>query len=589
MTEAPLPRWPGYLLPVVLIFGLAYACSLSFVYIEGDDASSIAFHALGRDISLQPPYGAYNSMMDSVLGLLPRHEPTLRIFAIALSSLANLIFALLTLTLVFEWLPGLDSQSRRAFSFVLLAACPELFFLGLFYNPSIIAMSLLLTAHLILRRGLRRHGIPGPGHWRGWQVWSLSLAVFGLGAACRWDTTIYGGVIVADLILGPGLTEPTSRKAGLLHRASFAVTWGIAALAAFLAALLISGYELGDLFFLVAWIADVHTGNTQLATVASFRPRTLLNLLSLMTPAFSALILVGSAILLVRRDRFLLVPACGAVLTSLWLPSGIPKYQLAAVPGLTACAALGFFAVWNLERFGSTPKLILRVALLALLAGPWFVGLRVYDPDISWGPGYHMRRSDAGPEAGSEQDDRQPRRRLWPVVGAGLALPTSEGPRPLGGYAPVLFGGQWRRLLLELERERDRVIAVALDRGLPLLQDTGEGFIVNHLARLGFSTSDPSAYALEQRPAIVERQFQHRDGRRIAIVRCEERAALTRGGPDLEQLQRSSGETVVIYGYGATIRDLYGIAPGALEVLGPRTAVLDLAHLRQAIDSRKGL
>ena len=584
MNETRLRRWPSDRLLVILVFGLAYACSLSFVYVEGDDASSIAFHALGRDSSLQPPYGAYNSMMDRVLGVLPAHEPTLRIVAIALSGLAGLVFVLLTLTLAFEWLPGVDTRGRRAFSVLLLAACPELLFMGLFYNPSIIALSLLLAAHLILRRGLRRHGFPGPGHWRGWWVWVLSLAVFGFGAACRWDATIYGAVIVADLILGPDLGGPAGRRAGFLHRTAFAVTWGITALVVFLAAIWISGYDVGEFLSLVGWVASVHSGNTRLATVATFRPRTLLNLLSLMTPAFIVSILIGIAILLARRDRFLLVAACGVAVTALWLPSGIPKYQLAAVPGLATCAALGFFGLWESTRLGGSLRLILRAAFIALLAGPWFVGLRVDDPDISWGPGFHMRRADGGPT--SEQDGRQPR--YWPVVGAGLAVPTSEGPRPLGGYVPVLFGGQWRQVVRDLAEERRRAIDLALDRRLTLLQDAGEGYIVCYLTRLGFTTSDPSAYALDQRPAAVERTFRHPDGRQLQVVRFERRADLTGGGPELERLDRDSGGTVVIYGYGSTLRDIRDVAPGALEALGPSSAILDLSRLRQATSSPEG-
>jgi len=55
-------------------------------YIEGDDATSIAYHALGRIESLQPHYAGYQGMMDKVLILLPANEALLRTFSILFSA-----------------------------------------------------------------------------------------------------------------------------------------------------------------------------------------------------------------------------------------------------------------------------------------------------------------------------------------------------------------------------------------------------------------------------------------------------------------------------------------------------------------------
>ena len=95
--------WP---IVVLVAFGAVYSASLTFVYVEGDDAVSIAYHVLGRDSSIQPPYSPYHSLMDSFLSLLPPREPLLRRCAIGVTSAAAPIFVILMLTLFLQWSSG---------------------------------------------------------------------------------------------------------------------------------------------------------------------------------------------------------------------------------------------------------------------------------------------------------------------------------------------------------------------------------------------------------------------------------------------------------------------------------------------------
>ena len=43
---------------VVIVFAGIYTQALSPVYVEGDDAMVVAYHALGRHAELQPPYSS---------------------------------------------------------------------------------------------------------------------------------------------------------------------------------------------------------------------------------------------------------------------------------------------------------------------------------------------------------------------------------------------------------------------------------------------------------------------------------------------------------------------------------------------------
>ena len=75
---------------VVLVFGFVFVRSLTFKYVDGDDASTIAYHALGRNADLQPPYGTYHAGMDVILSVLPAQENILRIVSMVICKSAYL-------------------------------------------------------------------------------------------------------------------------------------------------------------------------------------------------------------------------------------------------------------------------------------------------------------------------------------------------------------------------------------------------------------------------------------------------------------------------------------------------------------------
>ena len=106
-------RIPPWTIFVVAAFALVYALNQTFVYVEGDDATSIAFHALGRSADLQPPYASYNGMMDFLLGLLPASEPVVRVTAISLTMLGGVLMTVFALQLAFAWLGQTPSEEEK--------------------------------------------------------------------------------------------------------------------------------------------------------------------------------------------------------------------------------------------------------------------------------------------------------------------------------------------------------------------------------------------------------------------------------------------------------------------------------------------
>ena len=67
----------------------------------------------------------------------------------------------------------------------------------------------------------------------------------------------------------------------------------------------------------------------------------------------------------------------------------------------------------------------------------WVVGVRIATAGVLWGPGFELRRLESVPT---------PSARPALIVGAGAAVPTPEGPRPLMGHGWV-FGGEWKRFV----------------------------------------------------------------------------------------------------------------------------------------------
>ena len=88
---------------LIVIFGLVYIQSMTFVYVEGDDATSMAYHIMGRNKDIQSAYTPYQGMMDKMLGFLPSNEVLLRFTSLFATNLAAILMVMLILMLVFDW------------------------------------------------------------------------------------------------------------------------------------------------------------------------------------------------------------------------------------------------------------------------------------------------------------------------------------------------------------------------------------------------------------------------------------------------------------------------------------------------------
>ncbi|MDN5210984.1 hypothetical protein QQ020_02955 [Fulvivirgaceae bacterium BMA12] len=466
-------------LSVTAIFALVYACALTFLYAEGDDAATVAYHALGRNPDFQQPYSPYHGMMDVLLGIFPTGEPLLRLMAIGLSALSAIFFVILTLKLIAQWLPSGFHKNFLVFIPLLPLMVPELLFFGLIYTPATLAMSFMLAGHLMARRFFekeRRHV--------GWFAGAFLL--YGLGASFRWDVAVYGIVIFVDIffiVWG----KPSWNYRNLLKLGS----WSVLAIIAVVFFIYLSGYAPNRIMGIIQW-AKAYLGNKQ---VSYFQQAGVA--ISLFTPAFVLCLVAGFIRLVIDRQWSFILLGLSGFLPKLYFGfSLLPKGLIMAFPGLFFIAYFGVDFFLDSNRY--QVKLFHRrisvasIVFVTALALPWLIGIKIHSPNTSWGPGFEVSyKGNKGSDNNAGLDKRIGFRSIKLGIDGGFAIPTPEGPRPVWGYGGVLLGGAWRALLKHSNAERDRILDLARKENLPILQNNDYSLLLVNLLRDGYSEKNP--------------------------------------------------------------------------------------------------
>jgi hypothetical protein len=495
---------------VVLLFSIAWRQSGIDVYVDGDDAASMAYHIAGRDETLQPPYTPYHGMMDRILGFLPAREELVRPIAFGATRLASILMVVLILAIVFDWLRAGQKEHSPAWhviaSLLVLLAAPELFYFGLVYAPTFVAMCFILSAHIVLRWTCRDAGMTV----RRRLFWNFaSIVLFGFGVAFRWNTITYGIVIAVDLLTILPASHPFWRRAGL------AAGWGALALFSSLSMISLSGYGIGDLVdrLDIALYVMNQAGTLSPESEASLAEallRTVLTLTPLFTPAFGLLVLLG--LVKFARERSPLVPVIlvGMISVLPWLRSGAPKFMITAVPLFVFAFVAGFDMLAGFaER--NRKKAPVYISLLLVLIIPWVVGIRIKRGGTAWGPGFEIKPYDYRDVSGLS---------VGADFGAGAAFPTPEGPRPLFGHAHVLLGG-WANFVSAQAEDDNRAVESALSLGIPVVS-TGwcpDWYLIAMYSR-GYTTTEP-ARAFSSDGYFHKRAFRDAQGNTFTVLDVE--------------------------------------------------------------------
>ena len=211
----------------------------------------------------------------------------------------------------------------------------------------------------------------------------------------------------------------------------------------------VSGYSPAKIREVILWTSEI-------SSAAASQNRLLKSLegVTFLTPALLIFIAAGIKNLIWNRKWGLLAIGLIGFLypAILQLKTLAGKAYLPLMPAILLLAWFGFS--WCTQSLGSEQKLPRRIVctLIALLIlAPWFIGLQVDEPGSIRGPGFAL--ADSPSEAS--------KRGVKLGLAGGFPCPTPEGPRPIGGFFHVLFGGEWRNYIAARDAE--------IETGIPTL------------------------------------------------------------------------------------------------------------------------
>ncbi len=556
-----IQKYPSYAL--LIVFGLVYAISLTFTFIEGDDAFTVAYHAYGRNLDYQGPYSPYHGMMDVFFSIFPASTSLLKVVAIGISAVAACVFVLLVFRLLKKWLPEEISGNLVFFIPLLPFIVPELFFFGLIYMPSIVAISFMLGGHLLIRKQFELGKI-NP------LAFVLALMLFGVGAACRWDTAVYGIVIFSDI-----LVLLINTKSLRINKILPLVLWCILAISSVLVFIYISGYSPIEIKETIMWAKQY----------LSAKPPSMLKkaalVISLLTPAFLICFLLGLFRIVMEQRWGLFLIGIAGYLPKLYLGlTLLPKAMVMALPGFFLITYLGFDFILKLKRPQFTIKgkilEVFPILLYVTIFIPWVVGIHIDAKNTSWGPGFEVSYKPLDQNASKKSLDQKINLgAIKPAFSGGFAVPTPEGPRPVWGFGGVLLGGEWRSMLTNHNHSIDAVIEYATKNQIPILQNNKYMLVMIKLLEAGLNQN---ALA-DNREKYEFRSFgPNRNNENIDVFMIRNKVLFEK--VDFSHVVNEINHKKMICWFitSSDIAKLKESYPENVEVIGPFSAIIDFTE-----------
>jgi hypothetical protein len=546
-------------LSIILVFFVIALCSLTFYYVDGDDSITALYHLLGRNPLLQKQFSFYHSGFDYILSFLPANEPIIRIFSISISFAAQIVMCMLMLRLVFQWL-GILANDIMAIKLMLIffLAVPEYLFMGLLYNPTAVAMVFLLAAHLILKN-LFVKNIEVFSKF-GMAAILISMLFFGFGVTVRWNTGLYGLVIFGDLIR----TDLKNKKTYFVS-----IIWGVLSLICVAVFWKIQGIDQTMVMSVLSYSSDVGA----IVSASSLFYKYALSH-SFYTPIFLLLTFLGFMISIQKNRPFMIFSLLGlpcflifktieAKLTVMFHPFLIYWF---------------FIGVRGMVNWLEDRKYFKMVCLFILIA-PWIIGLKIYSTSTSWGPGFEINNASVRDSKISVETQgiiNTLFERVKVTFFDGMAVPTLEGPRPLGGYAGIFLGGKWRNFVQARANEYLFFVQKAENEKLPIVISGGSAYIETTLYNLGYSTTDPFNNILAG--TVMKRTFVHPNRNAITIYHMQKFEFLAEEVQQLLKDDSGSAQLLFFSDYTSVITDILNLKKHKIQKLGPFTLDLTLGQ-----------
>ena len=297
------------------------------------------------------------------------------------------------------------------------------------------------------------------------------------------------------------------------------IVWGVSANLFFLFFVYLSGYDLKAILNIVAWGKQYLHDDPEpyiyhlLFSVSTFTPITILSFLSGMY-----------VILRSYKDSMRIILLIVSSLMPFLYLGFYPelKFIFSFLPVLFTIMILGIdhiYQIMNKQR-------VFELLFWILLVLPWVVGIKVYSDKTIWGPGFAIKDSIA---SDLYMKDGGFYNKVKLTGGAGFAFPTSEGIRPLGGYAYMLYGGELKSLNKKIDNEVDKIIEIAVRDSISIYTSKLNPFVLGGLCRNGYQTND----SCEQKGHFTKRRFYKGD-KMVSIITAND----TKDIYDVEELTK---------------------------------------------------
>ncbi|MBW7846033.1 MAG: hypothetical protein H3C45_10420, partial [Bacteroidia bacterium] len=444
------------------IYGILAIVFLSTNYVEGDDASTVLYHLMGRDKGIQMPYSAYHSGFDFILSFISPDEVILRSFATIVSFIFGGLVLFLSGVLLFK-LEILNPKMLLNYLLLLPFIIPEFIFSSGLYNPTSIGFTFILLSTFSLLKYIQTK------HIKHFFVFTI---LFSFGIPFRWSLVFYLPVYLAIFILKYSYKPPIKQ---LLIFAAFCIM----AICLAFCTIAITGYTPINIVQTYLW-GKGYIENTERSILSIFA-----NAVSYYTIPFVFCLIAGTYGIIKKRvisNKFWLL----LILTiSPFFIMGFHtsfKYSITYMPILLLIGAIGY------EQLMS--KKMLKYSLTLSIAFIWFIGIKLNSSKLAYGPGFSNKITIyADKNINNNPDRRIDKGKIQASLAGGLLMPTAEGPRPLLGYFYVVFGGEYKKYINEQEKKRLNLIKIVKENDATLFQDRRTSYLQCDLYRLGYKSS----------------------------------------------------------------------------------------------------
>jgi hypothetical protein len=427
-----------------IIFVIIYFTAFVPIYIEGDDASTILYHIIGRESAIQSPYSPYHSGLDFLLKFISNNETTIRVFSMNIT----FVFGYLSICLTGYWiLKKLNYNYNTLILLILLPLIiPEILFNSLILNPTNISFVFCMLA-LITSENFAKTRNP--------YLFFITPLLYLIGIPFRWSMELFFIVPLWSYLYNNRFSFKT------LFKDMGYILLTITSIVFSFIGIYISGYSPLDVFDTLIWGKE-YSEKQELSIIALFAHN-----VNFITPALVLLMIVGTYKLFIKvKFNFIWLFVINIIPYIIIGMFPCYKFYMMLTPFLFLITALGFDSI-------SKHKLSKLIIIIVIIA-PWLFGIKLKIKDNIYGPGFEMSKwENINPVEFIKNPDKRKNKIEFASISneGGMVLSTMEGPRPLFGIGDVLLLGKWKKFNTMIEKEREYIVNMAIDYNRSIIQD----------------------------------------------------------------------------------------------------------------------